>query len=122
MAAWVVIMGILAVIAFFFGAGAMIGAPAVTQQIAGLLMFVVSAVLFVGAVLVGMAIGIRRDLAGRSGHAEPARRAASAQSDARVPGTGWQNCPHCGQLIRREPNDTICNLCGMDLPELPKTT
>lgn len=40
MTTWVVIMGILAVIAFFFGAGAMISAPAVTQQIAGLLMFV----------------------------------------------------------------------------------
>jgi hypothetical protein len=121
MTTWVVIMGILAVIAFFFGVGAMMSAPAVTQQIAGLLMFVVSAVLFVGAVLVGMAIGIRQDLANRSGHAEPAR-AASAQSDAHVPGTGWQNCPHCGRLIRREPNDTICSLCGMDLPELPKTT
>jgi hypothetical protein len=58
----ITLMWIFAVAAFFFGAGTLASAPAITQQMAGLLMLVISAVFFVGAVIVGMLLRVRNDL------------------------------------------------------------
>src|SRR5438477_4896528 len=105
--ALVVIMLVFAFLAFLFGFGTLVNAPAVTQQIAGLLMFVISAVFLVGGLLTAMLVGVRHDLRAHVDRLPqkdvpaPAHQGAVARPSASS--SEWINCPHCRRLIRHYP-------------------